>query len=272
MHRRTRYGLTALTAALLLWPGAANANWLENAVKSKVKTYDGSQAGKDDTSGRDRRGKVVIRRIKPQCKSDWNVDPTALPYLTYQLQVRTDGKFPCYVDNTGISLLGDEIFDYPIIYFTSHFAFTFTDEEVENLKKFLARGGTLWLDDCSGSGPFMDSTPSNVQRVIPGADMTLVLPEQEEFAEFFKIMYELKGYPALKEQFAKPFQIAFLDGRPAIIFCPNDYGCSWEVASPPTALNPLGNPAHASGTPTTQTLREEVYQISLNWLFYTLTH
>ena len=37
-------------------------------------------------------------------------------------------------------------------------------------------------------------------------------------------------------------------GRPAILVCPNDYGCYWEVSSPPTALNPLGNAAHADST------------------------
>ncbi len=102
--------------------------------------------------------------------------------------------------------------------------------------------------------------------------MELVLPKEKKFAEFFNIMYKLEDYPALKEQFTKPFQIAMLNGRPAVIFCPNDYGCNWEVSSPPTALNPLGNPAHADPTPTTQMLREQVYQISINWLFYTLTH
>ena len=133
------------------------------------------------TSRQDRRGKVVVRRIRPQAKSDWNTDPTALPYFFYQLRERTQGKFPIYLDNEGIELIGKEIFDYPIIYFTSHFPFQFTDDEVANLKKYLARGGTLLLDDCTGSGPFMDSVPSNVQRIIPGAEMKLMLKENKEF-------------------------------------------------------------------------------------------
>ena len=77
---------------------------------------------------------------------------------------------------------------------------------------------------------------------------------------------------ALKEQFRQPFQCAYLNGRPAILVCPNDYGCYWEVSSPPTALNPLGNSAHSETTPSVQKNRELVYQISINWLFYALTH
>ncbi|MBI2191103.1 MAG: DUF4159 domain-containing protein [Planctomycetes bacterium] len=263
--------LLSILALVMVSPAAAE-DWLKQAAKGKLRTFDGTTPTAESDTERQQRGKVVIRRIKPQCKVDWNTDPTALPYFFYQLRERTQGKFPCYLDNNGISLLGNEIYDYPIIYFTSHYPFKFTDEEVENLKKYLARGGTLWLDDCTGSGPFMDSVPANVQLIVPGSELYLMLREEKAFFDLFNMIYPLNGYPKMKEQFMKPFQAAYLNGRPAILFCPNDYGCSWEVATQPTALNPLGNPAHADPTPMAQEAREGVYQICINWLFYTLTH
>ena len=268
---------TLILLAALALPAAAEdqtvqTDWLTEASRIKLKHFDGTQPARRSDEKKDLRGKVTIRRIKPQCKSDWDNDPTALPYLFYQLKLRTNGKYPCYLDNEGISLLDDEIYDYPIIYFTSHYAWDFNEEEVENLKKYLARGGTLWLDDCSGSGPFMDSVPTNIQRIVPGVELKPMLRETKEFFDLFNIVYALKALPALKEQFTQPFQAAYLNGRPAILICPNDYGCRWEVSSPPTALSPLGNPAHANPTPTVQSLREEVYQICINWLFYSLTH
>jgi len=266
MTRLVTIGIGLLCAASL------RADWLEDAAGSKLKQFDGTEAARRSEPKVERRGKVTIRRIKPQCKSDWDNDPTALPYYFYQLRERTQGKYPCYVDNEGILLTGNEIFDYPIIYFTSHYPFNFTDDEVENLKKYLARGGTLWLDDCTGSGPFMDSVPANVQRIIPGAEVKQMLRETKEFFDLFNIMYKLDGMPHLKEQFMQPLQAFYLNGRPAIIFCPNDYGCYWEISAPPTALNPLGTPAHADNTPTVQAGREEVYQFSFNWLFYSMTH
>lgn len=270
MHR---FGMIALAlfASVSVAPAQDN-DWLKKAAKRDVAKFDGTTAANQPDVKTDRRGKVVIRRIKPQCKSDWNTDPTALPYFYYQLRERTQGKFPVYLDNEGIELIGKDIFDYPIIYFTSHFPFTFSDDEVENLKKFLARGGTLMLDDCTGSGPFMDAVPANVQRIIPGAELKLMLKETKAFENLFHLVYHLDALPELKEQFMQPFQCAYLKGRPAILVCPNDYGCYWEVSSPPTALNPLGNAAHSETTPTTQKGREEVYQISINWLFYALTH
>lgn len=263
-----------LAAALsLLTPGLLKADWLDDASKSRMKKFQGTEEGRKIGATQNIRGKVTVRRIHPQCPSDWDNDQTALPYFFYQIMQRTEGKYPCYVNNEGISLLGDEIFDYPVIYFTSHFPFTFTDEEVQNLKKYLARGGTLWLDDCTGSGGFTDSVPPNVQRIAPGVEVKLMLRESKDFFDLFNIVYKVEKMPSFKEQYMQPFQAAIINGRPAIQFCPDDYGCvGWEISSPPTTLNPLGNPAHADPTPTVQQAREECYQLTINWLFYILTH
>jgi hypothetical protein len=164
------------------------------------------------------------------------------------------------------------MFDYPILYFTSHYAFTLTDAEIENLQKFLAQGGTLWLDDCTGSGPFMNSAPVQIQRIAPGSETHLMVQSDARFNDIFRMIYTLSGYPDKREDFRKPFQATLINGRPAIVFTPNDYGCDWEVASPPTAMNPLGNPAHDPPSARVQGWREQVYQICINWLFYTLTH
>jgi hypothetical protein len=269
---------SGVALVLAIWtsgpvPARAQDNWLEEAMQKKRPTFDGTSTDPAPDPKKDRRGKVILRRVKPQAKSDWNTDPTALPYFFYQIRERTAGRFPVFMDNEGIELVGNEIFDHPILYFTSHYAINITPAESENLKKYLTRGGTLLLDDCAGSGPFMDSVPTTVQRLVPGAEMKLMLKETKAFADLFNLVYRLDALPNLqKDQFMQPFQCAYFRGRPAIQVCPNDYGCRWEVDSPPTALNPLGNAAHAETTPDVQRGREEVYQLSINWLFYALTH
>jgi hypothetical protein len=141
--------ITSLMAAVLMpAPAFANASsggsdWLSQASQQRINEFDGTEVPRKTGDDENTRGKVTIRRIKPQCKSDCDNDQTALPYFFYQLKMRTNSQYPCYVNNEGISLTGDEIFDYPIIYFTSHHAFDFSEAEVENLKKYLARGGTL---------------------------------------------------------------------------------------------------------------------------------
>jgi len=271
LHPLRALALGAALASLLL-PQNARADWLAEGSASPIQVFDGVTGQPAANDEENRRGMVTIRRIDPECYSDWNNDPTALPYLFYQLDRRTQKTFPVYVDNSGIKLTDDDIFDYPIIYFTSHYTFNFSAAEIENVQKFLAQGGTLWLDDCTGSGPFMDAVPVNVQRLSPGAETHLMLLTDERFRDLFKLVYELHGLPDLREDFRKPLQATLVNGRPGIIFCPNDYGCWWEVSTPPTALNPLGNPAHDPPSPKVQRAREQVYQFSINWLLYTLTH
>ncbi len=269
---RTAIALMAVLILDTLSATAADApNWLQQAAKKKAVTFDGTNLQKPADAAKDIRGKVTIRRANPQCKSDWNNDPTALPYLLYQITERTRGKYPVYVNNEGILLTGDEIFDYPLIYFTSHYAFQFSDAEVENLKKYLARGGTLWLDDCACNGPYLDSVPANVQRIIPGVELKLMLKDSKAFGEMFTLLYQLDETPTAGNS-GTPMQVAYLNGRPAIQICPNDFGCGWEVSSPPTALNPLGGNAHGESTPTGQKNRENLYQFSINWFFYAMTH
>ena len=262
-----------LTAAMLASPparAAGEGGWLQRGVNKKETVFDGVSGRKKSDEEANLRGKVTIRRINPQCFSDWNNDPTALPYFFYQLRLRTGDDYTWYDNNAGLTLTSDELFDYPIVYFTSHYAFSFSDEEVERLKKYLARGGTLWLDDCVGCGPFMESVPHNVQRLSPGAELKLMLKEVPEFFDLFNMVFPFDGIPNLgKEQFNRPFQAANVRGRPAILFCPNDYGCRWEISTPPTALNPLGEGAHGM---VGDNQREHVYRFAVNWLFFTLTH
>ena len=55
-------------------PAAAQENWLDDAANQTIATFDGTGAGQQEESKQDRRGKVIVRRIKPQAKSDWNTD------------------------------------------------------------------------------------------------------------------------------------------------------------------------------------------------------
>lgn len=264
----------SLLASLLVASSvrAADTDWLQKGTRKNVKVFKSADKKAKTEDEIDRRGKVTIRRLIPKCPSDWGNDPTALPFLLYQLSVRTEDQFPSYVDNAGLEITSEDIFQYPIIYFTSHFPFSFTDEEVLNLRKYLERGGTLWLDDCTGCGPFMDSVPQNVQRIVPGAEMKLMLTTSE-FADLYRMVYFFPGVPQVgKEQFCRPLQAAYVRGRPAIIFCPNDYGCFWEISTPPTDLNPMGEGAHGYLDEGGFKVRDIVYQFTINWLFYTLTH
>jgi len=100
-----------------------------------------------------------------------------------------------------------------------------------------------------------------------------MLREVPEFFSLYNMVYSFDGVPIVgKEQFCRPLQAAYVKGRPAIIFSPNDYGCFWEISTPPTALNPMGEGAHGYLDEGGFKVRDIVYAFSINWLLYTLTH
>src|SRR5689334_12998233 len=47
-------------------------NWLEKAASKKIVAFDGTAIESHADVNKNIRGKVVVRRIRPQAKSDWN--------------------------------------------------------------------------------------------------------------------------------------------------------------------------------------------------------
>ena len=216
----------------------------------------------------ERRNKIAIRRLKPDRPMDWNADPTALPQFLYQVNKRTG--LPVYIDNDGLDPSSDELFDYTVVYFTGHQGWTFNEEETDNVRLFIERGGTLYLDDCYLRGSaFGDSIPSQVTKLIPEAEPIVVLEDDPRVVDAFKMIYETAwpGKSGIGEN--RHWNYYVLDGRPAIFASSNDDGCAWEVSTPPTAANPIGEGIGHGGN---NYFREQVYQWTTNWILFALTN
>lgn len=216
---------------------------------------------------RDTRNKLSMRRIKPtSCKTDWNTDPTAIPFMLYQVHERTG--LPVYVDNVGLEIARDELFEHVVVYLTSHNLWSFNERESENLAKWLKRGGTLLLDDCYSKGsPFSDCVIPEVAKMIEGAEPIMVLKDDPLVADAFKMIYQTR-WPG-ENMYGRYWQYYLLDDRPAVFFSPNDDGCRWEVSTPPTASNPIGEDVgHGGGNKK----REIYYQLITNWMMFVYSH
>ena len=274
MNANLRSTTFAAIAGLLLTATGATApggEWAKRAAKGNRQVLRADDLGKLDLGEPvNRRGKIVLRRIQPADRGiDWNTDPTALPYVTYQFEQRTG--LPTYSDNEGLDVAGDEVFEYPLLYLTGHSGWTFTEAETENLVKFLSRGGTLFLDDCYILGStFTDSVGIEVSKLLPGAQLRPVTVDDPHTGDLFRLCYNISplfwpGAPGHHNL----WQYALHDGRPAIFFTPNDDGCAWEISSPPTASNPIGEGiGHGGDNP----WRERTYQYAVDWFLFALTH
>ncbi|MBM4041799.1 MAG: DUF4159 domain-containing protein [Planctomycetes bacterium] len=243
------------------------ATWAERAGQMNRMELSTEEATRRAAAEeRERRNKIALRRIRPAMPGvDWDADPTAVPYLLYQVNKRTG--LPVYTDNEGLDLASDELFDYSLIYLTSHTKWALNEREAENLRAWLKRGGTLYLDDCYNRGsPFADCVRPEVAKLIPGAEPSVLLKDDPRVADAFRMAYPC-AWPG--DWLTHPWLYFLLDDRPAVFFSPNDDGCAWEISTPPTASNPIGEGIGHGGD---NRYREVVYQQVTNWILFAFTH
>jgi hypothetical protein len=90
----------------------------------------------------------VIARLKYGGGGDWYNDPSAevnlLKFIEEKTTVKTNPKY-VFVD-----VASDDIFNYPFLFITGHGNILFSDTEVKRLKKYLERGGFIYVDDDYG--------------------------------------------------------------------------------------------------------------------------
>lgn len=255
---------------LALTPMASHAaSWAERASQlnsTEVSVDEATARGASED--KDSRNKISVRGIKPAMPGvDWNTDPTALPYMLYQFNKRTE--LPTYTGAPGLDVATDELFEHTVIYLTSHTRWSFNEKETENLARWIERGGTLILDDCYLRGsPFSDSVRPEVAKMIPGSEPRLLMKDDKVVADVFKMVYATP-WPGEAEFENRTWQYYLSQGRPAVFFSPNDDGCGWEISSPPSASNPIGEGIGHGGD---NRQRETMYQWATNLLLFAYTH
>lgn len=269
MNRIPKLITAILAACLLAAPVAAAESWADRAARLKSSGLSAKEAQqqsrRDDP---DRRNKLAMRRIRPAMPGvDWNTDPTAIPYMLYQVNKRSE--LPVHVDNDGLDVGADGLFENTVVYLTSHYRWGFNEREAAKMTLFLERGGTLLLDDCYNKGSaFADSVRPEVAKLILGAEPRFVAEDDPIVADAFRMAYPTV-WPGDADFQNRPWQYFLLDGRPAVFFSPNDDGCGWEISTPPSASNPLGEGIGHGGD---NRMREIFYQWATSWMLFAYTH
>lgn len=98
-------------------------------------------------------GDLQLALLQYRGGGDWYADPTALPNiarfvndnLTMQLQE----------DYAVVEAASPELFNYPFVHITGHGNILFSDEEADNIRRYLLSGGFLYIDDNYGLDKFI---------------------------------------------------------------------------------------------------------------------
>ena len=170
-----------------------------------------------------REAALTIGRLHYDGGGDWYANPSSLPNLLKAVSERTALKVASR--EKVVTLAGDELWDVPYLYMTGHGNVRFSDADLETLRRYLAQGGFLHIDDNYGMD---ESIRRELRRLYP----QLPLVEVPLDHPVYHLIYSFpKGIPKIHEHDKKPAQGfgIFLDGRLAVYYSyQSDLGDGWE--------------------------------------------
>jgi len=90
----------------------------------------------------------MIARVKFRGGGDWYNDPSAIPNLAHFIRQNT--SISIAETESQITLTDESLFTYPILFLTGHGQLSLNETEAERLRRYLLRGGFLYVDDDYG--------------------------------------------------------------------------------------------------------------------------
>jgi hypothetical protein len=188
----------------------------------------------------------------------WDVRMSGLRRLAWELQRRTSVEV--VPDARPFALSSPDLFEYPFLYLGGDGGFPpFTEQEVENLRRYLTYGGFLLADANDGSDGtgFDASFRREIARVLPQSPLTPLPSAHVVFKSFF-LLDAAPGRLLNKPQLLA----ANMGRRAAVMYSQNDLAGAWsrsELGDYEFDVTPGGEPQ-----------RELAIRVGLNICMYAL--
>ncbi len=166
---------------------------------------------------------------------NWDADPkmpsNLLNSLVEYTSIRVDPN------ERIVDAASDQLSNYPFVYLTGNKMVRFTENERQNLRRYLRNGGFMFVDDCNHDidGTFAKTFESEIKTVLNRpAEALKKLPKNHPlYHAFFEFKdgppatsHELNGWgDDIVHDYLKAIEI---DGRIAVLYSNKDYGCEWN--------------------------------------------
>jgi hypothetical protein len=161
--------------------------------------------------------------LKYKGGGDWYSNPTALPNLVKFCNDNIDTNINENIQTVEVG--STDIFQYPFLHMTGHGNVFFSEDDAENLRKYLISGGFLHIDDNYGMEPYITK---ELKKVFPYNE----LKEIPKDHKIFNAAYEFpNGLPKIHEHDGKAPQAfgIFHEDRLVLLFTfESDLGDGWE--------------------------------------------
>ena len=164
-----------------------------------------------------------IALVKYAGGGDWYSNPTSLQnlikYCNATINTRIKSK-PGQVEPSSPDLFG-----YPYVHMTGHGNVVFSQNDVENLRKYMTSGGFLHIDDNYGMNEFIRK---EIKKVFPDNDLVEIPATHAIFQKPFPFP---AGIPKIHEHDGKKPQAfgIFIENRLVLMYSyETDLGDGWE--------------------------------------------
>jgi hypothetical protein len=127
---------------------------------------------------------------------DWYANPTSLHNLAAFCNEQLHTSFD--VTEAHVEVGSSDIFNYPFVHMTGHGRWALTDEEAQNLRKYLMGGGFLHIDDNYGLDPYVRPALKKVFPELELVELPFTYPIYHQKYNF------PNGLPKIHEHDNKP--------------------------------------------------------------------
>jgi len=207
-------------------------------------------------TGEPTRDQLVIAQVIHD--GDWDTQPSSLASLLKHLASSTTVEVQFKKEN--VDLRNIDAFAHPILYMTGHKDFVLGDDEVNNLRRYLAAGGVLVANACCGRKTFDTAFRREVARVLPDQKLARIPLDHPVYRSVFpirKVAYTplvLHEHPGMSRP---ALQGVSLESQLRVIYSPYGFVNGWSGAPNP----------YARGYQDKDALR-----LGINILVYAMTH
>ncbi|MBS3733744.1 MAG: DUF4159 domain-containing protein [Phycisphaerae bacterium] len=161
------------------------------------------------------RGREPVMFNKLQFDGDWNNRPRDCAYVTRWAGPEFEHNFNWQIIN--LQVAPEDWHDAPIVYISGSQKPTFSEEELDKLRRYVHQGGTiLSVAECSGKA-FSDGMREVYKQLFPEYELTPCSPRHELYSAHFN----LQGRPG--------FSIITNGVRPFAIHTDADLARAWQA-------------------------------------------
>ena len=166
---------------------------------------------------------LKVARLHYSGGGDWYWGGSSLPNLLRFAADNTD--FPIDTIEKVVTITDPDLFRYPFLFATGHGVISFSPEERQRLREYLAGGGFLFVNDSYGiARTFLDE----LRRLMPDREVVQLPFDHALYHCFYDFP---NGPPKIHEHDNKPPSgyAVLINGRVALYFLvESDIGDGWE--------------------------------------------